>query len=133
MNLANHPRTIVVATRNRHKIDELQSITAGKFEWRTLADFVGVPLLREDGATFSANAIQKAEQVCAWFAAQPARASAAGLCVVADDSGLEVDALEGAPGVYSARFAAGDTSFANNPDAANNARLIGLLERVPET
>ena len=72
--------------------------------------------LREDGDTFEANALAKARQA----------AAATGLAAIADDSGLEVDALGGAPGVYSARYAG-----LPSDDARNNAKLLEALRAVP--
>ncbi len=120
---------LVIATRNRHKRAEIQAILG--VECRSLDDFPDAPPLIEDAATFAGNAARKALQMAAWLA--EARAQPTGLCLVlADDSGLEVDALNGAPGVYSARFAALDAGAgANSSDAANNAKLLRLLQDVP--
>ena len=86
---------IVLATGNKGKIKEIQAIM--KPMDVTLLDLgqFDVPEVVEDGETFEANALKKARAV----------RDAAGLCALADDSGLEVDALDGAPGVYSARYA----------------------------
>jgi len=105
----------------------------------SLESMSGCPEVEEDGATFEANASKKALTLARWLKQQPADSfpwghDLAGVLVLADDSGLEVDALDGAPGVHSARFAtfhdAGQTG--NAPDQDNNAKLIGLLEGVPE-
>jgi len=89
-----------------------------------LPNFASLPLVIEDGATFEANARKKAESYSQY---------AAGELVIADDSGLEVDALGGAPGVHSARYAADQphTAEANTDDDANNAKLIREIKRVP--
>jgi XTP/dITP diphosphohydrolase len=88
--------TIVLATRNRKKVEELTRMFAGcDIRFVTLDAFPGCPEVEEDGKTFRANAVKKALQV-AHFTGCPA---------VADDSGLEVSALGGAPGVFSARYA----------------------------
>jgi len=110
-------RKLLIATRNAKKKRELQDIMRDwDIEVLTLDDFPGLPEVEEDGATFEANAVKKARIV----------AAASGQVTLADDSGLEVDALEGAPGIYSARFAG-----LNADDAANNRKLMYLLERIP--
>src|SRR3954470_4607835 len=88
---------IVLATRNRHKLEELHRILAAyDVELASLDDYPDVPDVAETGATFADNAILKAQAV----------ASATGSLAVADDSGLSVEALNGIPGVLSARWAA---------------------------
>ena len=128
--------TFLIATRNRHKVQEIRAILGEAFRYLTLDNFPGAPAIREDATTFSSNAALKAEGLAKWLAATPAAAAtlpAAGdILVLADDSGLEVDALAGAPGVHSARFAAVDAGTeGNSPDAANNAKLLRLLADVP--
>jgi XTP/dITP diphosphohydrolase len=81
-------------------------------------DDIAIPPVDEDGATFEANAIKKAKSACA----------ASGMAALADDSGLEVDVLGGAPGVHSARYAGGD----GHDDAANNRKLLAELGGVPD-
>jgi len=108
---------LVVATRNPGKLKEIKAGLAGlEIELRSLADFPDAPEIIEDGATFAANAVKKAQALCA-FTGWPA---------LADDSGLEVDALRGAPGVRSARFAGEGAT-----DERNNAKLLALLHNVP--
>lgn len=113
-----HSPHLVVATGNPHKLDEIRAILAAsdlQVDLVSMRDY-GVPEPVEDGESFEANALIKARACVA----------ATGLPALADDSGLEVDALDGKPGVHSARYAgvAGD-------DAANNARLLAALADVP--
>ncbi|MFU8779684.1 MAG: RdgB/HAM1 family non-canonical purine NTP pyrophosphatase [Kiritimatiellia bacterium] len=109
-------QTILLATRNRKKLAELQALLAdrsGTCRFVTIDDVdAQLPDVDEDGETFTANACKKALVL----------AQASGLLTLADDSGLAVDALGGAPGVRSARFA-GEPS----DDAANNALLLQKL------
>jgi XTP/dITP diphosphohydrolase len=130
--------TLVIATRNAHKAREIRQVLGGDYQYLTLNDFPGAPDVTEDGATFAANASKKASALAGWLAARSPlvlwklASPDAALCVLADDSGLEVDALGGAPGVRSARFAATEAGGAgNSPDSANNAKLLRLLEAVP--
>ncbi len=113
---------IVVATRNRGKVAELDRLLGGVggvggVELVSLDALVEVPEVVEDGATFAENAAKKAREY----------AAATELPTIADDSGLEVDALGGAPGVSSARYAGDDAT-----DAANNAKLLRALADVPD-
>ncbi|MFZ5642022.1 MAG: XTP/dITP diphosphatase [Bacillota bacterium] len=108
---------IVVATGNRGKLKELNTMLAPLgVEVRSLADYPDIPEVIEDGETFADNSIKKARAVSA----------ATGEIALADDSGLEVDYLGGAPGVHSARFAGEEKN-----DRANNEKLLRLLEGVP--
>ncbi len=109
-------RPLVFATRNRGKLVELRELLPG-VEVRSLDD-IHVPDVVEDADTFAGNASKKAREV----------SQATGLPALADDSGLEVDALGGAPGVYSARYAGVSGHAA---DAANNAKLLAALASVP--
>jgi XTP/dITP diphosphohydrolase len=124
---------IILATRNAHKVGEIQQILGENFGLLSQLDFPGAPAVVEDAATFAGNAARKAEGLAAWLAVHAhAALDGATYCVLADDSGLEVDALGGAPGVHSARFAAEDSlGAANSPDAANNDKLLRLLQGVP--
>lgn len=126
--------TLVVATRNTHKLGEIRSILGAEFRYRTLQDFPAVPEIAEEGATFAENAERKARGLAEWLHARyPIEPGTGAWLVLADDSGLEVDALGGAPGVNSARFAALDSGQAgNSSDAENNAKLLRLLGDVPE-
>jgi len=99
----------------------------------TLNDFPDAPKVREDAETFAGNAAKKATELAKWMAQKKSgqRPAASGnILVLADDSGLEVDALNGAPGVHSARFAALD-QHENSRDADNNAKLLRRLQAVP--
>jgi XTP/dITP diphosphohydrolase len=113
---------VVVATRNRGKLREIIPLLAGapldrlRLELATIDELAPDAELREDGVTFEENALAKARQA----------ARATGLPAIADDSGLEVDALDGAPGVYSARYAG-----PNADDAGNNAKLLEALRGLP--
>lgn len=125
--------TLLIATRNAHKVGEIQAILGNGFRCRTLDDFPGAPKVVEDAQTFAGNATKKAVELAKWVSGKYPSANfptPAPDFVLADDSGLEVDALNGAPGVHSARFAALDKNE-NSPDAANNAKLLRLLKNVP--
>lgn len=112
------PTVIVLATRNSGKIHELAALLAPLgVEVRGLADYPEIPEIPETGTTFEENALIKARAV----------AEATGLVAVADDSGIAVDALHGAPGVYSARY-----SGEGATDAKNNAKLLAALAGVPD-
>jgi XTP/dITP diphosphohydrolase len=107
---------VVVATRNRGKLREIIPLLAGvRLDLCTIDELAPDAELREDGVTFEENALAKARQA----------ARATGLPAIADDSGLEVDALDGAPGVYSARYAGPGAD-----DAQNNAQLLAALREV---
>jgi XTP/dITP diphosphohydrolase len=122
--------TLFLATGNAHKIDEFKSILGPDVLVLSQRDTNARFDVPETADSFEGNAALKA---IAW-----ARYLHSDTCnmnvewVVADDSGLEVDALQGAPGIHSARFAAQDTGApGNSPDAANNAKLLRLLASVP--
>lgn len=131
-------RTLVIATRNKHKTGEIQSILGSSIRYLSLADFPSAPSVTEDAPTFAGNATKKAVALAKWLGALPvggwpAQLDSNNAWVLADDSGLEVDALYGAPGVLSARFAALDGgAVSNSPDSENNAKLLRLLRDVPE-
>ena len=98
-------RELVLATRNRHKGEELAALLGGLgITIRTLDEFPDAPEVVEDGDTCEANAIKKARAI----------AEFTGLPAVADDTGLEVDALGGRPGVYAARYAGEDATYEDN-------------------
>ena len=119
-------REVVLATRNRHKGAELAALLADlPIRIRTMDEFPEVPDVVEDGDTCEANAIKKAREVSA----------ATGLLAVADDTGLEVDALGGRPGVYAARYAGPHATYEDNcrkllhemagvPPARRTARFV---------
>ena len=114
---------VLIATSNGGKLrDFVGAAKAYGIAVEPLPDFRDLPAVVEDGDTFEANARKKAEQYSRY---------APGQLVLADDSGLEVDALNGAPGVISARYAA-DTEHENSSDEANNAKLLRHLGAVPE-
>ncbi len=118
-------REILVATSNPGKWRDL-AVMAGDFGIRIAAvpGIATLPAPREDAPTFAANACKKAEHYSRYVAGQ---------YVLADDSGLEVETLGGAPGVYSARYAHLEANHdGNSSDAANNARLLAELKDVPE-
>jgi XTP/dITP diphosphohydrolase len=109
--------TLLIATSNRGKLREVQAVLESMpVRLKTTKDFPGIPEPIEDGVTFEENARKKALHY----------AGLTKCLTLADDSGLEVDALGGAPGVYSARYAG-----VRGDDAANNARLIAALSGVP--
>jgi XTP/dITP diphosphohydrolase len=108
---------LVVATGNRHKVEEIRAMLADlPVTVRSLAEFPGAPDVVEDGATYRENALKKARSA-AQFTGKPA---------LADDTGLEVDALGGQPGLYAARFAGEGCTFQDNV-----RKLLHLLEGVP--
>ena len=124
--------TVIIATRNAHKVEEIRGILGEQFEFRTLADVPNAPTVVEDANTFAGNATKKSVELARHLSTVNRPFSYSAAYVLADDSGLEVDALNGAPGVHSARFAAlRDGNPDNAPDAENNAKLLRLLKDVP--
>lgn len=123
-------RRILIATSNPGKLRDFAGAALRHgVEITGIPDFSSLPTVVEDGLTFEANARKKAEAYSRYVP---------GKTVVADDSGLEIDALNGAPGVHSARYAAPDLhnkqpheAVANTDDAANNARVLRELKSVP--
>ena len=110
-------RKLLAATHNRGKLVELKKLLEGlPVELLTLDDLPGFPPVEETGDTFRENAVIKAALL----------AKESGILTVADDSGLEVDALNGQPGVYSARFAGEPPD-----DRRNNRKLLQMLAGVP--
>jgi XTP/dITP diphosphohydrolase len=127
--------TLLIATRNAHKVGEIQAILGAGFHCRALLqEFPTAPVPVEDADSFAGNAVLKARSLAGWLASSAAARAleAERACVLADDSGLEVDALGGAPGIHSARFATLDAAQAgNSPDKDNNTKLLRLLAGVP--
>ena len=111
-----NPYTVLVSTRNAHKLVEIRQILGPSFELLDLSSIPALGEVEETGTTFEENAGLKALAASAHF----------GGWVLADDSGLEVDALGGAPGVYSARF-----SGEGATDVTNRALLLEKLAAVP--
>lgn len=108
---------MVLATGNRHKVEEISGMLAGAhIKVRSLAEFPGAPEVVEDGTTYRENALKKARSA-AVFTGKPA---------LADDTGLEVDALDGRPGLFAARFAGEGCTFQDNI-----RKLLRLLDGVP--
>ena len=119
------PTLIVIASANAHKAEEIQALLGPGFECRTLGDFPGAPEPEEDAATFAGNAVKKALSLVNWLKQNEDWREG---WILADDSGLEVDALEGAPGVHSARYAATANHPGNSHDEKNNAKLLAELK-----
>ncbi|MBX9713167.1 MAG: RdgB/HAM1 family non-canonical purine NTP pyrophosphatase [Pseudomonadaceae bacterium] len=107
---------LVLASHNAGKLKELQAMLGSHIKVRAVSEFSSIEP-EETGLSFIENAILKARHA----------AQVSGLPALADDSGLAVDALGGAPGIYSARYADGQG------DAANNAKLLDVLKAVPDT
>lgn len=110
---------LIIATRNKDKLHEIKSILSevGDYEFLSLLDFSDVPEINEDRLTYAGNAIKKASII----------AKLKGIPAIADDSGLEVDVLNGAPGIMSARFAGANADYEDN-----NRKLLELLKDVPQ-
>ena len=109
---------IVIATFNRGKVREIEQVcSALPFEFLSLSSFSNPPRVVEDGKTYRENATKKATAIARFT----------GLWTLADDSGIEVDALNGKPGVLSARYAGEDAT-----DADNNKKLLDELANVPQ-
>src|SRR6202050_1784747 len=118
-------RRILIATSNSGKLRDFAGAALQHgVEIAGIPDFSSLPAVVEDGLTFEANARKKAEAYGRYVP---------GEIVVADDSGLEIDALKGAPGVHSARYAADrpEQAEANTDDEANNARVLRELRDFP--
>ncbi len=109
---------LIIASNNAHKIREIKAILGGRFDQVLSMREAGLEMeIEENGTTFRENALIKAHAV----------ADATGCAALADDSGLSVDALDGAPGVYSARYAG-----MHGDDEANNDKLLREMQHVPD-
>lgn len=110
-------QTVIIASGNKGKLKEFKELMGDlPVDVKSLADYPEIGDIEENGASFAENAYIKAKAVF----------DATGCLCIADDSGLEVDALDGAPGIYSARYAGEEKD-----DAANNAKLLAALVDVP--
>jgi XTP/dITP diphosphohydrolase len=110
--------SVIIATKNKGKAKEFEKLFLPKgLAVKTLLDYPEIDDVEETGSTFEENAILKAEAI----------ANNLGVRVIADDSGLEIDALEGRPGVYSARYAGSEKNDENNID-----KVLEELQGVPE-
>jgi len=128
-------KTLILATRNKHKTGEIQQILGPEFRCLSLNEFLDAPPIEENATTFGGNAALKSIGLAHWLLATPNKLNniTGEAYVLADDRGLEVDALNGAPGVYSARYANMDTGKpGNSPDGENNAKLLRLMQDVPQ-
>ena len=113
-------RTILLATANQDKATELKAMLGADFEVQTMRDF-GIDMdIIEDGLTFEANALIKVRALQPYVIGKD-------LIIMGDDSGLSVDCLNGAPGIYSARYAGDHVSYADN-----NQKLLQEMADVPE-
>ena len=114
-------RKILIATTNPGKIAELRAMLEADVKWLSLADFSDIAEVPEDGLTFVENACKKAI----------GHAKATGLWTIADDSGLVIDALDGGPGIESARFCGQICDDRKLIDRQNSEKVLKLLEGVP--
>ena len=115
-------RDILVASTNPGKLTEIRAMLDADVNWLSLSNFPPIAEIEEDGVTFAENARKKALGY----------AEAAGLWTIADDSGLVVDALGGAPGIESARFSGAKSRDRNLMDRLNLEKVLNLLEDVPK-
>jgi XTP/dITP diphosphohydrolase len=124
LEMTDEKRKVLVATTNPGKIVELRAMLGTDMQWLSLSEFGEIPEVAEDGATFAENARKKALGY----------AKATGVWTIADDSGLVVDALNGAPGVKSARFSGEKQDGADRTliDHRNIAKVLELLEGIPQ-
>ncbi len=110
-------KTVVLATRNQHKVQEIRALLADlPITFLSLADFPDLPEVVEDGLTCQENAVKKARDT----------AAGTGHWALADDTGLEVEALGGRPGVYAARYAGEHATYADNCE-----KLLEELKHIP--
>lgn len=116
---------VVLATNNKHKIEEIKDILSDpQIEILTLNDFPNFPKIEETGKTLEENAILKAKAIYRFASLTTSQFTK--LISLADDSGLEVEALNGAPGVLSSRFAGEHCSYKDN-----NMKLLSLMKNIP--
>ena len=121
------PPQIVIASGNSHKAQEIQSLLGKEYTYLTLRDFPDAPEVKEDASSFAGNAVKKALSLVNWLKQNGTLSEG---WILADDSGLEVDVLDGAPGVHSARYAS-TTQTDNSSDEDNNSKLLReLTDRV---
>lgn len=113
-------KRIVIATHNAHKTEEFRALLGPGWRVADLTSYPELPVPEENGATFEENAAIKARSAAERLGAE--------VLVVADDSGLEVDALEGRPGIYSARYAGPGAG-----DAGNRGKVVEEMRGVPES
>ena len=119
--MPSYTKQILVATTNPGKVAELRAMLDADVKWLSLARFPGIAEVKEDGFTFTANACKKAFGY----------AKEAGLWTIADDSGLIIDALQGGPGIESARFCGSKSRNKKLIDRQNIEKVLALLEGVP--
>ena len=119
------PTQVLIASNNPHKADEIQKLLGSDYLCLSLRDFPDAPPVVEDANTFAGNAVKKALSLVNWLKINNGKIEG---WILADDSGLEVDALEGEPGIYSARYASDNNQ--NCSDEANNSKLLGKLKGI---
>lgn len=119
------PTQVLIASNNPHKADEIQKLLGSDYLCLSLRDFPDAPPVVEDANTFAGNAVKKALSLVNWLKINNGKIEG---WILADDSGLEVDALEGEPGIYSARYASDNNQ--NCSDEANNSKLLDKLKGI---
>jgi XTP/dITP diphosphohydrolase len=119
------PTQVLIASNNHHKADEIQKLLGSDYLCLTLSNFPDAPPVVEDANTFAGNAVKKALSLVNWLKTNNEKIEG---WILADDSGLEVDALQGEPGIYSARYASDNNQ--NCSDEANNSKLLSKLKGI---
>ena len=119
------PNQVLIASNNPQKADEIQKLLGSDYLCLSLRDFPYAPPVVEDANTFAGNAVKKALSLVNWLKINNEKIEG---WILSDDSGLEVDALEGEPGIYSARYASDNNQ--NCSDEANNSKLLGKLKGI---
>ena len=119
------PNQVLIASNNPQKADEIQKLLGSDYLCLSLRDFPYAPPVVEDANTFAGNAVKKALSLVNWLKINDEKIEG---WILSDDSGLEVDALEGEPGIYSARYASDNNQ--NCSDEANNSKLLGKLKGI---